>query len=106
MIPGTTITLGPKKYLCPPLNFLALKKHSAFLARVLKGDIDPTKLDGDEINTIFDLVYLALKRNYPELAEAEVAEFLDVGNITVIMPVIMKTSGFEDKVSEDKAPGE
>ena len=96
MIPGTNITLGSKKYLIPPLNFTALRKHKPFLMRAMKGTIDPTAIGDDDFDVMLDLVYLALKRNYPALTEEELADQLDMSNIQVVMPALMKTSGFEE----------
>jgi len=96
MIPGTNVTLGGQKYLIPPLNFAALKKHKPFLIRAMKGVVDPTTIDDQDFDVMFDLVYLALKRNYPALTEEVLGDQLDLGNIQIVMPALMKTSGFEE----------
>lgn len=98
MIPGTTVTIGERKYLCPPLNFAALKKHKPFLMRAMKGGIDPLSVSEDDFDVMFDLVYLALKRNYPDLTEDALAAGLDFANIQEAFPALMKTSGFEEKI--------
>ena len=96
MIPGTNIMIGDKKYLIPPLNFSALKKHKPFLLRAMKGLVDPATSADEDFDVMFDLVYLALKRNYPALTEDALADQLDISNIQIVMPALMKTSGFEE----------
>lgn len=103
MIPGTNKKIGDKVFLIPPLNFAALQKHKVFLARAMRGEINPTDANSDDLDVVFDLVYLALKRNYPTITPEDIAERLDFGNMTDVMGALMKTSGFEEAES---TPGE
>lgn len=106
MIPGTNIPIGTRTWLVPPLNFAALKKHRAFLIRAMRGEIDPANMGEEDFETMLDLVYLALKRNYPAVTEAEIAEALDLGNVGTVMPALMRTSGFENAETQPgQAPG-
>jgi hypothetical protein len=95
------MTIGAKTYLVPPLNIAAFKKHKAFLDRVMQGGVDPASAGQDDLDSIFDLIFLALKRNYKELDEAALAEDIDLGNLQPLFAAVMKTAGFEDA-----APGE
>lgn len=104
MIPGTTIKLGETKYLVPPLNFAAMKKHKAFIASCMKGDIDPAKfLEDGDFERISDIAFLAIKRNYPKVTVEEIEENLDASNLQDIFNAIMKVSGFEEKIADDSA---
>ena len=99
MIPGTVITMGGKKYLLPPLNVAAMELHKDFLKKAAKGDIDPETAI-DQIGTVAELVFLALKRNYPEITQAEVSEHVDFGNMADLLQNAFKTSGFEQSTGE------
>lgn len=102
MIPGTVVKLGEHKYLIPPLNFKALKKHKPFIMRVLKGVADPSQMGDEDFDVMFDLIYMATKRNYPELSEDAFAEDLDMANVQPAMLALMQVSGFQESVE----PGE
>lgn len=101
MIPGTNIKIGGKNYLVPPMNFAALKKHKPFIMRTMKGVADASQMGDEDFEVMFDLVYMAVKRNYPEITEEELSQHLDMGNIQTAMVALMKVSGFEE--SETKA---
>lgn len=96
MIPGTNVKIGTKTYLIPPLNFAALRKHKAFIVRLSKGVSDPSLMGDDDFEVMFDLVYMAIKRNYPDLTEADLAECLDMPTVQAAMIALMKVSGFEE----------
>lgn len=96
MIPGPKLTLGGTEYTVPPLPFIALKTHKAFLGRAMRGEVDPqTALD--DFETMAECVYLALKRNHPELTQASLDEVLDMRNIAEAFQAVMQSVGFREK---------
>lgn len=103
MIRGTSITLGEKAYLLPPLNAAALELHAEFIQKALsKGLAEDDTIKG--VSTIAELVYLALKRNYPDMELADVKNHIDFGNMHDMMECLFKTSGFVATAGES-APG-
>lgn len=103
MIRGTVIELDGKKYLLPPLNAAALELHAEFIQEAMgNGLAEKDAIRG--VSTIAELVWLALKRNYPEIELAEVKAQIDFGNMQDMMALLFKTSGFVATVGE-AAPG-
>jgi hypothetical protein len=99
MIRGTVIALGDKQYLLPPLNAAALELHGEFIQQAMsKGLAQSEAVKG--VSMIAELVYLALKRNYPDLVLAEVKDQIDFGNMEEMMALLFKTSGFVATVGE------
>lgn len=103
MIRGTVIELGGKKYLLPPLNAAALELHEEFIQQALNSGLaEKDAIKG--VSMIAELIYLALKRNYPDIDLAEVKTQIDFGNMQEMMACLFKTSGFVATVGEP-APG-
>lgn len=111
MIPGTTVTIGAKKFLMPPMNIKTMKLHKPMLIKIMKGAMGESS--PDEMVTLFeesfdkfsDIILATLKRNYPELTLDLLEEDLDLGNIQDLMMTVMKTSGFEATIKEDAPTG-
>lgn len=103
MIRGTPIRLGEMEYIAPPLNFAALEKYDEFFRSAAAGGLE---LQGDtrQMAIVADLVYLSLRRNYPDITPETVKEGLDLGNFQEIFQAIVSTSGFTTRVGEP-APG-
>jgi methanogenic corrinoid protein MtbC1 len=96
MIPGPKLTLGGAEYTVPPLPFIALKKHKAFLGRAMRGEIDPQSALED-FETMADCVYQALKRNHPDLTQESLDAALDMRNIAEAFQTVMQAVGFKEK---------
>jgi hypothetical protein len=97
MIPGPKLILGETEYMVPPLPLGALKKHKDFLARAQRGDMDGNAMMEEGFEKMMDCVYLALKRNYPQLTEAELEQHLDMRNISDAFNKVMESAGFKEK---------
>lgn len=91
MIPGKKIILGGKEFELPPAPFSAMRRHADLFNG--KSQADPA--------TMGDLVYLALKRNYPDISQEEFEDnHLDLGNMTVAFNIVMNLSGAEATTGE------
>jgi hypothetical protein len=97
MIPGPELVLGERTYTVPPLPFAGLKKHKAFLGRAARGELDAATMFEAEFENMFDVVYLALKRNYPDLTEQALEELVDQRNISEAFSKVMEAAGFRAK---------
>lgn len=98
MIEGVKVNLGGREFIAPPLNFRALRKIQPKLADLTALGAVPTP---EQLQTVVEIVHLALVRNYPELAIDELDDLLDLGNIPDVLAAIMAASGLEKTV-----PGE
>ncbi len=99
IIAGNNVTLGATTYVMPPMPFAALKKHREFLKRAMNGDVLPEQFFDADMDTMFDCIYLALKRNYPQLTEDQLAADLDQRNLPQAFQAMMASSGFQEKTS-------
>ncbi len=89
---GVEVTLGRCVYVAPPLSLKAM--------RVLMPKIMALSATGaaalvtDEMfDTLSELIYTALKRNYPALTMEAVEEGLDIKNMHAAMSAILSASG-------------
>jgi hypothetical protein len=94
MFEGTTIKMGGKEYVVPPLNLARLKKALPLLESLKTADLgQPGSLTMDQTDTIVKVILLSLSRNYPDLTVEEVEEAVDLGNLMQVIPAIMGVSG-------------
>lgn len=101
MIPGKTLQLAGRDWVVPPINFAALKKHRALIAEMRAGSVELTDAQQD---AMLDLIYLALRRNYPDITPEEVDDMIDLANMQPVFEAIMSVSGFEAAMGESR-PG-
>ena len=90
IIEGPEIKLGHKSYIIAPLNFATLKKVTPLLSSFTALGKAPTTQDYDNIVMV---IWLALKRNYPNLKLSEVEQNLDLSNINQIASNTMNAGG-------------
>lgn len=102
MIPGKNLDLAGRSWLVPPINFAALKKHRALIAEMRTGSVELTDAQQD---AMLDLIYLALRRNYPDITLEQVEEMIDLANMQPVFEAIMTVSGFEAAAAGESQPG-
>jgi hypothetical protein len=89
MIDGMKIRMGGVEYEVPPLNFNSLKK--------LTGKLRDFKVDGiptpEQMDVIIEVVFLAMRRNYPEMTQETLGDLIDMGNAFTIFQAVMGQSG-------------
>lgn len=95
MIAGKKITLGGREFEAPPVPFAVIRKH----IDVFEGRQQPSLLD------MGDIIFLALKRNYPELTQEELDGLLDRANMLEAFNTVMLVSGTQEKLPGEAAPG-
>ncbi len=65
--------------------------------------VNGNTLDPEQISTIIDTLYIALRRNYPDMTREDVADLVDLGTMTEAFECAMDISGMKRK---GLAPGE
>ena len=101
LIPGTVIELGGVKYTVPPLS-LGQLRNGGGLDLLKKHDQLVANSEGYEAFLVRgQTILLALQRNYPELSEDTLFEFLDLRNTTPFWQAILGLSGLTP--GEDQA---
>lgn len=90
---------GREDWIIPPLSLGALEVLQERIGKLQAGATDP-----ESIKTIVDATHSALKRNYPELSRAEVAEAVDLGNMVEVIQSVMDVAGVKRaELAEKKA---
>lgn len=98
LIPGIPFP-GREDLIIPPLSLGALETLQARIGTLQAGATDP-----ESIKTIVDATHAALKRNYPELTRADVAELVDLGNMVEVIQSVMDVAGVKRaELAEKKA---
>ena len=95
MIPGIKIQLGDKEFEIPPLSLGMLR--SGLMEKMKKHDEMLQKPDMDANDLLLirgEIIFAAMKRNYPEMDETEVFDRLDYGNVSRAWAAILGLSGF------------
>ena len=94
---GISLELGGKAYVVPPLNLGALEQFQDRLEK-FSGGIDP-----ESVKTVIDVTHAALQRNYPDITRNDIAELIDVGNMSEVMQAVMDVSGLRRRGLEASA---
>lgn len=101
MIPGVKIQLGDKEFEIPPLSLGMLR--SGLMEKMQKHDEmlkNPDMNANDLLLLRGEIIFAALKRNYPEMDESDAFERLDYGNVSKAWAAILGLSGFVGEALE------
>jgi len=90
MIEGIAVKIADKEYIIPPLNFAGTRKYIA-AAKKLPGITDPE----EQMSLMAEMVWLALRRNYPQMSIDDVEDIVDFTNVQTIMDAIVEASGLK-----------
>jgi hypothetical protein len=99
---GQKVELQNMTLIIPPLNFAALRKQGGLkkIKAVIKGFQEAQKGDFDlNENTLLEaaeLVFLAARRNYPDITLDQIEEGLDFSNAVKIIPALMVQNPVEN----------
>ncbi len=97
-IPGVLLNLGGRDFIVPPLNFRALRQIQPKLASLTTGNAIP---DEAQLDSIQEIVHLAVCRNYPDMQRAELDDLLDLDNLKEVITAIMGVSGLARTTSAE-----
>jgi hypothetical protein len=89
--PGKVIKLGGVDYVVPAI---ALGKLRELQPRLEKLNVSSGGMpSGEDLDTIIDMTLAALQRNYPGLERTEIADVLDMSNMSEVIMVVMGQAG-------------
>ena len=86
LIPGVELELGGEKRILAPLNAAAIKQHRDKIGQVFVGQVPDVEL-------VSLLAYCSLKRNYPDVTQDQVDDWIDYGNLIAVWEAVMNISG-------------
>lgn len=100
-VKGITVPLGGQDYVIPPIALGALEQLQERISK-FTGDVT----DALQVATVIDAAHAALKRNYPDITRADVADLIDVANMADVFTAVMDVSGLKRKGLEAAPMGE
>ena len=96
---GITLNLGGTDYVLPPISLGALEQLQSNISK-FSGDV----MDATQITTVIDAAHASLLRNYPGITRTEVADMIDVGNMSDVFAAVMDVSGLKRKELAEANP--
>lgn len=112
---GTPLDLGDRTVIVPGLSLRQLRDNSKLVQECLDiekkhGTAPPPEVLHEMVEPVAKLIHLALTRNYPNLALAEVEDSIDLTNMESFVNAVMGQSGMqlvrEVPKAEGSRPGE
>jgi len=91
LIPGNEVLLGRRKYIIPPAPFACVEKHE---------DVFMGREKNPKPSVIFDILYMSLLRNYPELSRDELAMDVDIKNMNIALVSAMQVNSSGEQSGE------
>lgn len=80
---------GRREYLVPALNFRALRELQPELEKVSGGGMNSL----EQMGVVVKIAHASLKRNYPDMTEADVEDLIDTGNVSAVFSALVSVSG-------------
>ena len=93
--PGTKVIIGGDEYIVPALGVLDFRRNVTTLMST--PDIDPQHPDPaaliKQMDDVIPVLYLAFKRNYPQISQEQFTEMLDLRSYGEVNAAVMAQSG-------------
>ena len=105
---GVAFFMNGREYIVPSLSLRQLEANYEVLARA--GDILSIEGEGGEKKIIeafkvyVPIIALAVQRNYPEVTEENLWEWLDIGNFAEMLMIVQSAAGFKKVTSGEATP--
>lgn len=90
LLEGVPVQLGGVLYTLPPCSLATLKRHAKGIDLMQKSHFDFSETS---VDTIVNLVFEALRRNYPDITPEFVAEHLGLDAVMDTFQAAMDVSG-------------
>jgi len=87
MIDGPVVVLRGESFVVPPLQLRDLRKYMPQIEAMAKLKMSET------LDLLRDVIYAALKQNYPDLTPERLDELLDAKNMNDTLTKVLDASG-------------
>lgn len=108
LLEGQKLNLGGRDFIVPPLNIKALRILGPRFNQLQKiadsGDL-AEMFNGDNLDTLVDVVHAAIVRNYPDVTREEMEDLIDLANLQPLFMSICGQSGLQQKGPRGEAKG-
>jgi hypothetical protein len=101
LLPGVEIEMVGKTWVVPPLTLGQLRRLGS---KVEVMSADKSMMDPEVVDAVVAVVTAALRRNYPDLDEDQVADMLDMGNAPQVFVAVLTGSGLKRGGGEAGGP--
>jgi hypothetical protein len=106
---GVPFFMNGQEYLIPSLSLKQVQDNHEKLANTAPvevegadaANVDPVNSALATFTTYIPIILMAVQRNYPEVTEADLWEWLDMGNFAEVLSIVQAAAGFKAS-----APGE
>lgn len=100
-VKGIPFPFGDLTLVIPPLSLGAMEQLQDRLA-----GMDEDLTSPEYVGTVIDTLHAALKRNYPDMTRADVADMIDLENMQEAMSCAMDVGGLKRKALEAAKGGD
>ncbi|MDP9050469.1 MAG: hypothetical protein M3O31_07055 [Acidobacteriota bacterium] len=102
---GVPFFMAGKQYIIPSLSLKQVEDNHDKLSTTepvpVEGaaEVDPINAALATFKTYIPIILMAVQRNYPEVTEANLWEWLDMGNFAEALSIVQAASGFKASTS-------
>lgn len=97
-VDGVVFKFGGQDYIVPALNVKGARKHAEAIIGV--GVLKPI----DQLSSIVDITLSAIQRNYPDVTQDFMENWLDLRNMREVFDAVVGQSGFKQSGEAQAAP--
>jgi len=105
---GVPFFMNGKDYIVPSLSLKQVEENYGYLAgaaSALEGSVDDTsKTIVDTFKMYVPVIGQAIRRNYPEVTDENLWEWLDIGNFSEVLLIVQSQSGFKTAKTGEALP--
>lgn len=90
---GVPVYMNGQNYYIPSLSYIDFKANYEFLGtKIAAGDLEGAKLV-EFFEKLVPIVGLAVRRNYPDVTDEQLAQWLDLHTLLLVSQAIQNASG-------------
>lgn len=91
---GVPFFLNGREYIVPSLSLRQVQENDELLAQVHTVDISDREGVKKLMKLYIPIVGMALRRNYPDVKNEELADWLDLSNFSEAVKIVQNASGY------------
>jgi hypothetical protein len=94
--PGTAVVMDGREWIVPALGVMDFRRNvNLLMTRPVVDEKDPATFEalGKHLDAVFPVLYLAFKRNYPEVTEEVFISMLDMRSYGEVTEAVLAASG-------------
>jgi len=105
---GVPVFMNGRDYIIPSLSLRQVQENYEKLANAasaLEASVtDPSKTVVDAFNDYLPIIGMAVRRNYPEVTDDNLGDWLDTSNFSEVLIIVQSLSGFKASKTGEAQP--